>query len=99
MTLRCLLWNLPKAIQTSSPVLGKESSCSSLQKEFCSSLGSGTDICLAKGGSEPAHALLLLSRQFYGAPLAGAGVYPLGKIILSKFYAGHSLKKECYRLL
>ena len=50
------------------------------------------NICLAEGFSEPAHALLLLPRQFYGAPLSSAGVYPLEKIAFGKFYAEHPLK-------
>ena len=40
---------------------------------------SGTDICLAEDFSEPAHALLLLPRQFYGATLPCFGLYPLEK--------------------
>ena len=48
---------------------------------------SGTDICLAEDFSEPAHALLLLPRQFYAATLSGPGLHPLKKADVSKFYA------------
>ena len=50
-----------------------------------------TGICQAEGFSEPAHALLLLPRQFYGATLSGHGLRSLEKFGISKFYAGHSL--------
>lgn len=63
-------------------------------EESCPPLASGTDIHPIEGFSEPVHSLLLLPRQFDGALLSGVGVYPLEKIALSKFYAGHLLRKN-----